>query len=241
VAILAAGVILLEVVCRAGLIPPTTLIAPSDMALALVDLVRSGQLTADTLQTLTNVLAAFVSAVGGGFIMGALLHSLPRVRRTVDPLLASYYSVPVFVFYPILIVLFGMRDLPLIVIGFLFAVVSMIINTLNGLDRIPRALLKTARIYHMGPVATALRVKLPSAAPHLFTGVKLAVAYSFIGVIAAEFILSGSGLGYAMSFAYNNFETRKMYALMLFIIALVTTINTAFHVWEQSVLKRRAP
>ena len=151
----------------------------------------------------------------------------------------QYRSIPVFVFYPILIAVFGMRDLPIVVIGFLSAVVAMIINTINGLDRIPRALLKAARIHHMGPVATALRIKLPCAAPYLLTGVKLAVAYSFIGVIAAEFILSGSGLGYAISFAYNNFETRKMYALMLFVIILVAAVNGAFHVWEQSILRRR--
>ena len=238
-AVVAAGVLAMELVCRAGLIARTTLIAPSEMAVTLVVLLRSGALSPDILQTLTNVLAALATAVGSGFVIGALLHALPRVRRAMDPLLASYYSVPVFVFYPILIVLFGMGDLPIIAIGFLFGVVAMIINTLNGLDRIPPALLKTARIFQMGPVATAVRITLPAAAPHLFTGAKLAMAYSFIGVIAAEFILSGAGLGYAISFAYNNFETRKMYALMLFIIALVTAVNGAFTVWEQSLLNRR--
>jgi NitT/TauT family transport system permease protein len=239
-AIVTAGLLLLELVCRSGLIPPVTLTPPSQIALTLVEMLSSGQLTSDALQTLSNVLAASVSAVGCGFTLGAVLHSLPRARRAVDPFLASYYSVPVFVFYPILIALFGMRDLPIIVIGFISAVVAMIINTLNGLDRVPRALLKTARIYHMNAISTAVRIKLPSAAPHVFTGIKLAVAYSFIGVIAAEFILSGSGLGYAISFAYNDFQTRKMYALMLFIIVLVITVNAAFHLWEQSLLKRRA-
>jgi NitT/TauT family transport system permease protein len=238
-AIVAAGLVFLEVICRSGLVGPVTLTPPSQMATTLGRLLSSGQLTGHSVKTLSNVLAAAASAVGGGFLIGAILHSLPRVRLAVDPFLASYYSIPVFVFYPILIALFGMRDLPIIVIGLFSAVVAMIINTLNGLDRIPRTFLKTARLYHMGPVATALRIKLPSAAPHLFTGVKLAVAYSFIGVIAAEFILSGSGLGYAISFAYNNFETPKMYALMLFIILLVSTVNTAFYLWERSLLRRR--
>ena len=58
-------------------------------------------------------------------------------------------------------------------------------------------------------------VHLPAAAPHLFTGVRLAVAYAFIGVIASEFILSGEGLGYAIAYSYNNFDNRTMYGLML--------------------------
>ena len=239
VAVVVAGLSLLELACRIGLIRPITLTPPSQMALMLVELLGSGQLTTDALKTLSNVLAASLSAVACGFILGALLHAWPRARRAIDPFLASYYAVPVFVFYPVLIALFGMRDLPIVAIGFLSAVVAMLINTLNGLDRIPPALLKTARIFQMGPVSTALRIKLPSAVPHVLTGVKLAVAYSFIGVIAAEFILSGSGLGYAISFAYNNFETRKMYALMLFILVLVSSVNAGFHAWERILLRRR--
>jgi len=52
----------------------------------------------------------------------------------------------------------------------------------------------------LGPVRTARKITLPSAAPYLLTGVKLAVAYAFIGVIGAEFIMSRSGIGYEISF-----------------------------------------
>ena len=67
-----------------------------------------------------------------------LLHRLPRLRRALDPLLASYYAVPTFVFYPLFIVLFGLNRWPLVAIGFLFAVVAVCINTLDGLERVPR-------------------------------------------------------------------------------------------------------
>ncbi|HYH22382.1 MAG TPA: ABC transporter permease subunit [Azospirillum sp.] len=237
--VVVGAVLLLEVLCRTGVIDPQTVIAPSAMAVALFDLLRSGEMNADIASTLTNVAIAFVAAVVGGFAIGVGLHAVPPLRRAADPLLATYYAIPFFVFYPVLIALFGMNDLPIIVIGFLFAVVAMVINTLNGLDRIPPVLLKTARLMHMGPLNTALRVKLPSAAPYLFTGVKLAVAYAFIGVIAAEFILSTSGLGYSIAYAYNNFDNARMYALMLFIIILVTAVNMAFYVWEQNQMQRR--
>jgi len=65
------------------------------------------------------------------------------------------------------------------------------------------------------------------------------VAYSFIGVIASEFILSGGGLGYSIAYAYNNFDNRTMYALMLFILLLVGSINAVLHVWEQRLIARR--
>ncbi len=167
------------------------------------------------------------------------LHAVPRLRRAVDPLLATYYAVPFFVFYPVLIAFFGLTPLPIIVIAFLFALVAMVINTLNGIDRIPRVLAKVARVHHMTPLQTALQLKLPAAAPHLFTGIKLAVAYAFIGVIASEFIMAASGLGYQISYAYNNFDNRSMYALMLFVLILVTAVNMAFYRWERRLMARR--
>jgi len=232
-------VLLLEALCRWGAIGRMTMIPPSAMAEHLWKLLQEGRYNGDIVQTLRNVLAAFVLAVVGGFVLGSLLHAWPRARRAVDPFLATYYAIPFFAFYPLLVVIFGLNAAPVILIGFLFGVVAMILNTLNGLDRIPPVLVKTARIAGLGPLRTALLVKLPSAAPQLFTGIKLAIAYSFIGVIAAEFIMSTSGLGYSIAYAFNNFDNRTMYALMLFIIVLVTVVNAFFHVWERRIMARR--
>jgi NitT/TauT family transport system permease protein len=237
--VVGAAVLLLELACRTGLIDPLTMIPPSAMAIALVALIGAGKLTAAAVTTFGNVALAFVLAVVVGFALGVLIHAMPRVRRVLDPLFASYYAVPFFVFYPLFIVLFGLNDLPIVAIGFLFAVVAMVINTLNGLDRIPPVLLKVGRTHRLGPLRSALLIKLPASTPYLFTGVKLAVAYAFIGVIAAEFILSGGGLGYSIAYAYNNFDNRTMYALMLLILAVVTVVNMALHVWEQRLHRRR--
>lgn len=239
VGIVAGAVAALELVTRAGWIDPHTIIPPSAMAAALAGLIASGAILPDIAKTLSNVAAAFVLSVGGGFALGLLIHAAPRLRRALDPLLATYYAVPFFVFYPLLIVVFGMSDLPIIVIGFLFGVVAMIIATLNGLDRVPNVALKVARLARMDAVSTALVIKFPAAVPYLFTGIKLAVAYSFIGVIASEFILSGAGLGYAIAYAYNNFDNPRMYALMLFILVSVTAVNMALHALEQRMLRRR--
>jgi NitT/TauT family transport system permease protein len=239
IAIVLGAIAALELVTQAGLVSRHTIIPPTAMAAALWVLIGSGEIMADITKTLSNVAAAFVLSVAGGFVLGLLIHAAPRLRRALDPLLATYYAVPFFVFYPLLIVIFGMSDLPIIVIGFLFGVVAMIIATLNGLDRVPRVALKVVRLSRMDPVSIALIIKLPAATPYLFTGVKLAVAYSFIGVIASEFILSGAGLGFAIAYAYNNFDTPKMYALMLFILVSVTAVNMVLHMIEQRMLRRR--
>ncbi len=239
VAVVAAALAAVELLCRGGVIARFTMIPPSEMVVALVAILASGRTTAPIVRTLRIVGIALTSSIVLGFVLGAVLHALPRVRRTVDPLFATYYAIPIYAFYPLFIVLFGLGDVPIIIIGFLLAVVAMIVSTLNGFDRIPRVHLKTATIYRMGRMRTALRIMMPCAAPYIFTGVKLAVAYSFIGVIGAEFIMSGSGMGYEIAFAYNNFDNQIMYPLIMLVLVLVTIINMVLHAWERILFERR--
>jgi len=228
----------LELLIRADVIPRRTILPPSEMAEALANLLASGKATQDIVQTLTCVAAALVSSIIGGFGVGVLIHRVPRLRRALDPFFATYYAVPFFIFYPVLIAIFDLSLLPIILMGFAFAVIAMTIATLNGLDRVPKVMAKVARVHRMAGFDTALRMKLPAAAPHLFTGLKLCVAYSFIGVIASEFILAPSGLGHAIAYAYNDFDNRTMYALMLFVLVVVITANMILHGWEQRLLRR---
>lgn len=238
-AVVGGVVIILELLCRSGVINPLTLLPPSEMVSALASLLISGRMSDDALQTFTEVAIAFALSVALGLLLGALIHALPRVRRAIDPLLASYYSVPVFVFYPLLIALFGLNTIPLIVIGIIFAAPAMVLGMLNGLDRVPDVMIKTAKVHHLSRSQSIFLVILPAAAPRLFTGLKLALAYSFIGVIAGEFILSGGGLGYAIAYAYESFDNRTMYALMLFVLLLAAAMNGGLHMWEQRLLRRR--
>jgi NitT/TauT family transport system permease protein len=243
-AVLRFGIVVLlvaavEILCRLHIIPVDVMIAPSQMAAELVKILVSGEFSADILSSIANVLISTLLSVTLGFVAGLIIYSAPGLRSGLEPLLASYYAVPTFIFYPVFISLFGVGSGAIIAIAVLLAIVSMITATLNGLDRIPRVLRKTGRIYRMSRIKTAFMIELPSAAPALFTGIKLSVAYSFIGVIASEFILSGSGVGYAIAYAYNNFENRRMYALMLLIILLVTGVNSLLNGIDRRLQSQR--
>ena len=130
--IVAGAFIALEVLCRTGIIPRATMIPPTEMAAALWQILRSGQANNDIAFTLINTVAAIALSVFLGFWLGAALHALPRLRRVFEPLLSAYYAVPVFIFYPLLIVAFGVGRTALIVMGAMFGVVAMIVNTCNG-------------------------------------------------------------------------------------------------------------
>ena len=235
-----ALVLLLEALCRFGVINRFSMIPPSEILWHLGQILVGGTMGPAIAKTLTNVGIACVSAIVIGVILGALIHRWRALRETLDPLFAAYYAIPVYAFYPLFIVIFGLGDVPQVLIGFMLGLVAVIVNTLNGLDRVPRALVKTARIHRLGPVATALQISLPFAVPYIFTGVKRAVASSFLGVIGAELIMSRTGLGYEIGYAYNNFDNAVMYPLIVLVLAIAATVNTFFFLWEKRLLARRA-
>jgi NitT/TauT family transport system permease protein len=237
-ALLAGAFVVLEALCRFGVIDPLTMIPPTAMVAALWQILVSGKYDADIFFTISNIVLAFLLAITAGFVIGAFLHAVPRLRRTVEPLLSAYYAVPTFVFYPLLIVFFGVGRTALVVIGALFGIVAMIINTLLGLDHVPAVIARTAAILRLDSWRRMFLLRLPSATPHLVTGIKLAVAYSVIGVVAGEFILATEGIGKRIAYAYDNFDNRTMYGLLLFLLVVVMVINGSLSIWEKRLHQR---
>jgi NitT/TauT family transport system permease protein len=239
ISIVAAFVLLLEALCLAGIIDKVTMPPPHIIIRDLVRMVLAGRYFAEIGKSLANVLLAFTSAYLIGVVVGTTLHGHQRVREILDPLFATYYAIPVFAFYPLFIVIFGLGDGPQVLIGFMLAIVAVIVTTLNGLDRVPLVLKKTARVNGLTALQTARQITLPFCAPYLLTAAKLALAYAFIGVIGSEFIMARSGMGYEISYAYTNFDNATMYPLILLILLLSIAANSLLSRWERILLARR--
>jgi NitT/TauT family transport system permease protein len=175
--------------------------------------------------TLAEVASATLLAAALGIVTGLVLHALPRLRRAFEPFIASYYALPLFALYPVLVVIFGVGSQPIIFTGVLYAAMSVVIATLSGLDHIPRVFYKTGKVQRLRWPAITLRILLPAAATDILGGVSLAVSYAFVAVIASEFLLAPKGIGRAIADAYNTFQIRRMYGLMLLTILIVVSIN----------------
>jgi NitT/TauT family transport system permease protein len=232
-------VVLLEVLCLAGAIDKITMPAPHIILRDFVLMIVHRRYFSDIGITMANVLIAFAAAFIVGVLTGTILHGYRTARDVLDPLFATYYAIPVFAFYPLFIVIFGLGDGPQLLIGFLLGVVAVIVTILNGLDRVPNVLKKTARINRLTALQTAMQVTLPFCAPYLLTAAKLALAYAFIGVIGSEFILARSGMGYEIGFAYTNFDNATMYPLILLILLMSIFANGMLSHWEKLLLARR--
>jgi len=239
IAVLLGFFALVELLCRVGVIDSFTMPPPTVILVDLWKLLASGKLNVAIAKTFSNAAVGFVLAVSVGITAAVVIHRVHLLREALEPLFATYYAIPVLAFYPLLIILFGLGNIPKIMIAFMLGVIAVIVNTLNGLDRVPRVLVKTARIARMTPLEAAFRVTLPYATPYVLTGVKFAVAYSLIGIIGSEFVMSTEGMGFEISFAYTNFDNATMYPLIVLILLVSVTINLLVGMWERRILTRR--
>jgi NitT/TauT family transport system permease protein len=223
--IMATVVVALELICRAGWVRPTDLVPPTVMLHAMGIALTQTATLADFSLTLSSVLASVVIAAILGIIAGIVLHSLPRVRRACEPLIASYYALPLFALYPVLVVIFGIGPTPIVFTGVLYAAMAVLIGTMSGLDHIPRVYRKTAKVQRLGVFATIVRIYIPSCSVEILGGITLSVSYAFVAVIASEFLLAPAGIGHAIADAYTTFQIERMYGLMLALALLVIIIN----------------
>jgi NitT/TauT family transport system permease protein len=239
-AIIIGLLLLLEWICRIGGVQPHVMVPPSVMLTTLWKLLQSDSMVADICLTFGAAFNALAVAVLLGMSLGWLMYRSQRLKDVLYPLLASWYSIPVFALYPMLIAFMGLNQRPVIAIGVLMAFATMALNTLIGLQNIPVVMIKSARAMGIQAVPFLWHVQLPAALPSLMTGLKLTATYSFIGVIMAEFILSPNGLGHAISYAYNDFDTRTMYALMLLVIFVSASVQWVLIQIERRVLAYRS-
>lgn len=237
-AVIVSFFVLIEILCRTGMIAATTLPAPTDMIAHALQVFHDGKYDRDISTSVIEIVASSVLSIVLGFLCGLALHAMPGARRTIEPVLSSYYAIPTFIFYPVFIVLFGVGKPPIIALAVALAIVAMVTATLNALDRLPRALVRSAQVMRLSRWQSIMKVKLPATLPYLSTGIKLSVSYAVIGVIASEFILSGEGVGYAIGYAYNNFQNDDMYALMLLVIVFVTVVNVALNAMHRRFQSR---
>ncbi|MGH3089218.1 MAG: ABC transporter permease [Rubrobacteraceae bacterium] len=232
-AVILAAVAALEILPRAGLGDAITLIPLSEILPELFTMLASGEMTPHLLATGGAFVLSFVLAGVTGVPLGYLLWRYRPLKRTLDPYLTTYYAIPIFAFYPLLLAVLGFNIWPIVAISWAWAVVAVVLNTAIGFGEVPRVLVKVGQSMNLSRWQILSRIFFPASIPYVFTGLKLGMVYSLIGVIASEFVLSTKGLGYLVSYNYTNFRTATMYSAMFLILALAILLNWALNSTER--------
>lgn len=224
--IVAVAAIVVEAAPRAGWVDSFSLVPLSEMVRTAVSLLADGDFwTTGLLPTMLAIVLSAAISIASGILLGWILWRLPTVRRAFDPWLTTYYAIPTFALYPLLVAVLGVGLLPIVLLATLFAVVAVAVNTVAGFDAVPPTVERLSRSLRLNRREHFLKIQFPSALPGIVVGVRLAISYSIISVLAAEFILATSGLGRFIAVAYNSFAVDSMYAGVLIVIIIAVSAN----------------
>ena len=222
----------LEFLTRTKRIDVLTAPPPSKVVVRIFEMVAEGKIWGEFYATMLDIAAALTLAIVAGIAIGVFLWYRPRIYDAISPYLTAYYAIPIFAFYPAFISIFGLNQIPIILIGAGYAVVAIIVSTVTGLRATPPIFIRVSRSYGLSRRTAFWRIYLRAAAPSIFGGIRLGASYALVGVIASEFILSPGGLGYLVGFNYNNFNTLDLYSTLVIIILIATVFTSAFRKLE---------
>ncbi len=192
----------------------------SETLVQLWQLVASGEFIRQFLNSAQLFITGFALAVGIGMPFGMLLARVRTLRVGIEPYLMIIYATPMVALIPFILSLMGFGFAPKVLVVFLFAVFPVIYNTVEGARSIKPELLEVARSYRSSEWALWREVMLPYTLPYAMTGVRQAIGRALVGMIAAEFFLSSTGLGQLIMSASQNFDTGGVFA-SIFVIALI--------------------
>ena len=240
-------VIAWEAASRAGLIPPRVLAAPSSVAAAGWELLRSGELVRNLLVSLARVAAGLALGVSTGGAL-ALAAGLSRWgEATIDPLMQIKRTLPLVALVPLFIVWFGIGETPKVLIIAVATIFPVYLALFAGVRGADVKLVEAARSFGLTRTELVAQVILPGALPGLFTGLRYASAVAILFLVVAEQINASSGLGYLINNARDFLRTDvivlclAVYAVLgLATDGLLRAAERRTLAWRPSILEARA-
>lgn len=189
----------------------------SETVVRLWQLVKGGEFLTQLLDSGKLFLSGFILALVVGMPAGMLLARIRTLRIGVEPYIMILYATPMVALIPFILSMMGFGFAPKLLVVFLFAVFPVVYNTVEGARSIKPELIEVAKSFRSSEWALWREVMLPYTLPYTMTGVRQAIGRALVGMIAAEFFLSATGLGQLIMSASQNFDTGGVFASILII------------------------
>jgi len=228
-----------ELVGRLGLISSAVLPPPSRVAVAWVELVRSGDLLAAGAASLTRAGAGLLLAVVVGAALGIAMAWWRSANALLSPLVEMLYPMPKSALIPVTVIWLGFGDGSKILLIFLGCMLPVTLGAFNGARASDRVLAWSARSMGASRLRMLWDVVVPSAMPEMLNGIRTAIALSFILLVSAELIAARQGLGYLIGNLGSAGAYAPMFAVVLTVAFLGFAADRAFQGLVRRVLRWR--
>jgi nitrate/nitrite transport system permease protein len=169
-------------------------------------------------------LAALVG-IGGGIAIG----TNKLLFRACDPFFQILRTIPPLAWLPIALATFRQVEPSAIFVIFITAVWPVLINTAVGVQEVPQDYRNVARVLQLPRLQYFWTILLPSAAPYIFTGMRIAVGLSWLAIVAAEMLTGGVGIGFFIWDSYNSSRMSDLIVALVYVGVVGFVLDKAIY------------
>jgi ABC-type nitrate/sulfonate/bicarbonate transport system permease component len=210
---------------RTGAISPLFLPSIEAVAASFAALVQTEGFWSAVGVTLSTIGRAYAIAAVLGIAAGYLLTRSRFFTGVFEPILGGLFAIPITLFLPLFILLFGIGPSSKVAYGAAYAFFPIALNTIAGLSNVDSRYLIAARAMGLSSLGVFQHVLLPAAFPVILTGLRIGFFICFASVLGGETISSVSGVGRNIALAAELMEPARMYAWIVFVILTALVLN----------------
>jgi len=216
-----------EAICRVFIIPVTILPAPSNVFDALWEFRVA--IVDNSWVTLWTTLVGFALATVFGLLLGIAVGWHKSVYAAIYPVLIGFNSIPKVAVVPVLILWFGLGEIPAIITAFLISFFPIVVNVATGLATTEPELEDVLRALGASKLDVMRKVGIPRSLPYFFGSLKVAITLAFVGAVVSETVGANKGIGKLMLDAQAAFQVSIVFAglLVLAFLGIVLYAATA--------------
>lgn len=188
----------------------TLLPSPGEVIKTGGKMIASGVLAESMVASMERVIIGYVAGVVLGVFTGLLLGQFKTLNDIFGPVFEFLKGIPPIALVPMLVLWFGIGELPRYIIVAYIVWIIVMIGTYTGVREIPDIRWRAGRFMGFSPAAIMWRIILPSAMPYTLGAMRSAIGFAFIAVVSAELIAAKSGLGFIIMdarFTSNTSQT----------------------------------
>lgn len=203
-------------------------------------------LPAHLVTTVTESAVGLVVGAAVGVVLAVAIVRAPLARRVLYPVLVVSQTVPMVVLAPLLLIWFGFGLTPKVVVVALIVFFPVLVSTVSGIDGADRDLVDLVRSMGAGPRQVLRLVRVPSAVPAFFAGLRIAAAYTIGGAVIAEYMGGSSGLGVFIKRSHDSYNVDRIFVAVVVIGLLTAALFAAVDLaarcaspWQEPDRRRR--
>jgi NitT/TauT family transport system permease protein len=207
-----------ELACRLLKIPLTILPAPSDTFAALWQ--YRAPIIDNSWVTLWTTLAGFLLATVFGLVLGIAVGWHRAIYSGIYPVMVGFNSVPKVAVVPVLILWFGIGEVPAVLTAFLISFFPIVVNVATGLATTEPELEDVLRALGASKLDIMRKVGIPRSLPYFFGSLKVAITLAFVGAVVSETVGANKGIGKLMLDAQAAFQVPIVFAGLIVLAVL---------------------